>query len=113
MSLKTFLLFAFAMVLAFTTATASWYVPEVAAAAVEAQNDDKPSDERPQLEPLQLIQPITNLQLQLRIDAGVPLLLPDTYELRPLAAQNEYPVAIGPLKLHEHLVTCVQPAQAP
>lgn len=113
MSLKTFLLFAFALVLAFTTATASWYVPEVAHAAMQEQNDDKPNDERPQLEPLQLIQPVTNLQLQLRVDAGVPLLLPDTDELRPQATENVYPVAIGPLKLHEHLVTCVQPAQAP
>lgn len=116
MKLKQLYLCLFALLWGMSTVTAAWtslIEAERPHAVVETPAGDEDT-ERPVLEPLQLVQPGSGLQLNLRTDAAIPTVLWPEVANQPvqqlaalsLPAEN----IIGQQEIR---MTCVQPAQAP
>lgn len=116
MKLKQLYLCLFAMLWGMSTVTAAWtslVEAERPIVAVETPAGEK-ENERPLLEPLQLVQPGSGLQLNLRSDAAVLVVLwPEIadqpiyqHAARSLPTEN----SIGQQEIR---MTCIQPAQAP
>lgn len=116
MKLKQLYLCLFALLWGMSTVTAAWtsLVGAESAALVLEASSAAEENERPVLEPLQLIQPGSGLQLNLRTDAAIlTVLWPEVADepIHQIAALSL--PADNIIGQQEIRMTCIQPAQAP
>ncbi|GEM_PF-1925220 len=116
MKLKQLYLCLFAMLWGMATVTAAWtslVEAERPVVVVESAAGEE-NTERPVLEPLQLVQPGTGFQLNLRTDAAVlTVLWPEAanqpvHQIAALSLPAENLIGQQEIRM-----TCIQPAQAP
>ncbi len=116
MKLKQFYLCLFAMLWGMSTVTAAWtslLEAERPVIVLETASGEE-ENERPVIEPLQLVQPGSGIQLNLRTDAAIlTVLWPEiadepVHQHTTLALPTENSIGQQEIRM-----TCIQPAQAP
>ncbi len=115
MSLKNLFICLFALLIGLSTASAGWMSDHAVETTATTSGADTPEEEetRPVLEPMQLIQPGSSYQLNLRAEATLPVIWPVVPELAPVAQNEAGAVHLHLKQFQETLFTCIQPAQAP
>lgn len=116
MKLKQLYLCLFAMLWGMSTVTAAWtslVEAERPVVVIESPAGEEDT-ERPLLEPLQLVQPGSGLQLNLRTDAAILTVLWPEVANPPIQQFAAFSLpAENVIGQQEIRMTCVQPAQAP